>query len=70
MACGVAAHYLAHADDLPYRLAAAVFVKLALGASAIGFAGLCGFVGALRPIFRRLALAAQKARTNEEDAKL
>jgi hypothetical protein len=59
MACLVAAHCMSQADDLPYRQAAGVFIKLAAIMSALGFASVCGFLVSLRPISRRLAEAAQ-----------
>lgn len=65
MACLVAAHCMSHADDLPYRQAAGAFVKLAAFMSALGFAGVCGFLVSLRPISRRLAAAARD-RAEEE----
>jgi hypothetical protein len=62
----LAVHFMNHVEDLPYRLAAAVYVKLAAGASAAGFAGLCGVLGSLRPLFRRLERVV--AATKEKEA--
>jgi hypothetical protein len=59
MACLVAVHCMSHADDLPYRQAAGVFIKLATVMSALSFVGVCGFLISLRPISQRLAEAAR-----------
>ena len=61
MACLVAAHCMSNADDLPYRQAAGVFIRLAAIMSALGFVGVCGFLISLRPITRRLLEAARKS---------
>jgi hypothetical protein len=61
LACFVAAYYMTMAEDLPYRLAAAVFLKLAAGASAVGFVALFALLSALRPIFRGLLIRALKS---------